>query len=408
MRWRKSLILLAAAAVGGSVLLWHYGRGALVPAYAVQAAPLVQTVVASGRVVTTSRVQVGSEITGTVVERRVREGDVVRAGEVLAVLRADEPAARLREAQAALQSLREDQRPRAVAALQQVEVQRRQTARELARRRELQAQRLLSQEALEQAIATDAELEAALIQARLRVAASAAGGPEERQLLQRMAAARAIESRTVLRAPAPGVVLARNVEPGDLVQPGRVLFELALVGPTEIRVPVDEQNLAVLRVGQSARVVADAWPQAPFDATVQRIAPLVDATRGTVDLWLAVDRPPAGLRQDMTVSVNIRTGERERALVVPNDAVLHSAGGSPAVLRVAGGNVQAVPVTIGLQGVTLTEIVSGLRAGDVVLADATATDTAALVGERVRPDIQPVATTVGNAASGRELPVAFD
>jgi len=139
---------------------------------------------------------------------------------------------------------------------------------------------------------------------------------------------------------------------------------------------------------------------------VQRIAPLVDATRGTVDLWLAVETPPAVLRQDMTVSVNIRTGERERALVVPNDALLQRVDGSPAVLQVVAGAVHVVPVTIGLAGVTLTEVASGLQAADIVLADAAA--AVALVGTRVRPDLQPVATAPGSPATGRELPVAFD
>lgn len=84
------------------------------------------------------------------------------------------------------------------------------------------------------------------------------------------------------------MVLTRNAEPGDLVQPGRVLFEIARHGDTEIEVPVDERNLAVLQLGQKAQCVADAWPERGFPAVVNYIAPVVDATRGTVTVRLRV------------------------------------------------------------------------------------------------------------------------
>src|SRR5690606_20970426 len=107
-------------------------------------------------------------------------------------------------------------------------------------------------------------------------------------------------------------LLTRAAEPGDLVQPGQVLFTLALRGATEILAPLDEKNLPLLALGQEARVVSDAYPQRPFPATLHYIAPSIDPQRGTVDLRLRVEPAPDFLRQDMTVSVNIETGRREQ------------------------------------------------------------------------------------------------
>ena len=87
-------------------------------------------------------------------------------------------------------------------------------------------------------------------------------------------------------------MLTRNVEPGDLVQPGRVLLEIARAGDTELLVPVDEKNLALLSLGQKAQVIADAYPDRPFAAVVTFIAPSVDPQRGTVEVRLRVDPVP--------------------------------------------------------------------------------------------------------------------
>src|SRR5690606_40347344 len=101
-------------------------------------------------------------------------------------------------------------------------------------------------------------------------------------------------------------------EPGDLVQPGQVLFDIARDGATEVLVPLDEEHLQVLQLGQSARCVADAYPAQPFAAELSFIAPRVDPQLGAVEIRLTVDPAPDFLRQDMTVSMRPETGRRER------------------------------------------------------------------------------------------------
>src|SRR5690606_10578779 len=134
---------------------------------------------------------------------------------------------------------------------------------------------------------------------QLSARALAAGGANEVAARARLASARAQLAKTTIRSEVAGTVLTRNAEPGDLVQPGRVLFDIARTGDTEILVPLDEKNLAVLALGQEAQCIADAYPARPFPATVTFIAPRIDPQGGTVDIRLTVNPPPDFLRQDM-------------------------------------------------------------------------------------------------------------
>jgi HlyD family secretion protein len=402
----KWLIVVPVLVVLAAFIAWRTLRGPELPGYVLAKGPLLQTVVATGRVISTSRVQVGSEITATVVERRRKEGDRVKPGDVLVVLRADDLAARVREAGAALQELLATTRPEAQAALRQAEAQLAQATREHARRATLLAQALIARETLEQAEEAETIAREAVAQARSRAAAAAPGGTLEQQARERLAAARATAARTELRATVAGTVLTRNVEPGDLVQPGRVLMEIARDGVTEIEVPVDEKNLAVLALGQKARCVTDAFPDRPFDATLSYIAPSVDTQRGSINIRLRAEPPPEFLRQDMTVSVNVETGRRDAALVVPNDALRAMHGDRAEVLVLGEGRVRVVPVRLGLRGMSASEVTEGLQPGEQVLADAASVTLQA--GARARFIAQALPAAGDAGAEKRELPLNLD
>ncbi len=316
--------------------------------------------------------------------RHVREGDAVKAGDLLLELRDEEPRARLGEAEAALRQLAESSRPQAEATLRDAQSDFEQATRELKRRETLFERKLLASEALEQA--RRAELAARVVRdrARLAAAALAAGGSEEQVLRQRLEAARAALAKTRIHAQVDGIVQTRNVEPGDLVQPGRTLLEIARSGSSEILLPLDEKNLAPVKLGQAARIIADAYPDRLLEARVSFIAPSVDTSRGTIDVHLDLLEPADFLRQGMTVSVNIETGRRDRALVLPNDALRARNGQRAQVLRVRDGMAERVDIRLGLLGTALSEVVDGLRAGDRVLIGE------AEDGQRVRMREQPI------------------
>ncbi|MCT8088167.1 efflux RND transporter periplasmic adaptor subunit [Acinetobacter sp. C_4_1] len=398
------IILLLILAVAYALFRWW--QGPLLPAYTLTYRPLVQNVVATGRVATVSRAQVGSEITGIVLERLVQEGDQVVPGDLLLVLKSDELLAQVRQAEVALTELATSRRPQAMAELATAKAQLEQASREAARRRNLEAG-ILSAEEIEQAVEAERVARNNFETVRLKTAALAPGQVEEAKLREQLAVAQAQLAKTKIRSTVTGTVLTLDVEPGDLIQPGQTLFTIALKGNTEIRVPLDERNLPQLDLQQKATVISDAYPDQPFPARINFIAPSIDPQRGTVEVRLAVDPVPDFLRQDMTVSVNVETNRRERALAIPNDALSGIKGNKAVVLLVRDEKIQRRQVTLGLRGLAMSEVVSGLQDGDQVLADA---ESSLAEGARVRLKQQntPLNHQADDTDSKNELPVKFD
>lgn len=406
VRYKSAVImLLLILAAGFAVFRWW--QGPLLSGYSINSMPLVQTVVATGRVVTVSRTQVGSEITGVVLKRLVQEGDRVTRGDLLLVLRSDELTAQVRQAEAALNELMSSTRPQASVDLANAQVQLAQASRELQRRRILAKDSVISKEELEQSEKAESLARNNVESARLKALALAPGKAEEIVLRERLVALQAQLAKTQVRSEVTGIVLTRNVEPGDLVQPGTTLFTIALDGNTEIRVPLDERNLPRLALQQNANVIADAYPDRPFPAQINFIAPSIDPERGTVEVRLTVDPVPDFLRQDMTVSVNIETDQRAHTRVIPNDALSNVQGNKAIVLLLRDGKIHRQTVTLGLRGLAMSEVVSGLQDGEQVLADAV---SPLKDGTRARLTLQKIsaAEPSNNTDSKNELPVKFD
>lgn len=374
---------LLAIVVGVLVLLRVPGwvQGPEVTVYAVERGPLLANVVATGRVQTPSRVTLGSEIAGVLVERSVTDGDRVAPGQVIARLRDDELRARLHEAEAALAQLELRQRPESQAALREARARAQQAAREAERAAALLARGLIAKEQAEQAAETREIAQAQAARAAAVAEALAPGGVEEKLLRERIATATALLARTEVRSLIAGTVLRRLAEPGDVLSAGRGIVEVAVDGPTEIVAQVDERNLDRLALGQPALVSADAFPERREPGEVSFIAPAVDPQTGTVEVRVRVPEPPAYLRQDMTVSIDVEVGRREDALSLPLDALRNPRAGAAEVLAVREGHVERLSLRIGLRGLDRVEVLEGLSAGDFVLPARAAIEP----GARVRP-----------------------
>src|SRR5690606_6817186 len=167
-------LLLALLVILLLLWLWRPWQAPLVDGYQLEERPLVQRVVASGEVSSQSLARIGSELTGVVKARHVREGDRVAAGDLLIELQDDEQQARLREAECQLA----------------------QASRERERRETLFERGLLSAEAREQARRAELTSRVARDRARLQRDALAEGGSEEQQLRQRLEQARVALART--------------------------------------------------------------------------------------------------------------------------------------------------------------------------------------------------------------------
>lgn len=383
----------AALAVGCIGIVW--GLGPKVGVARADRREIVRTIVISGRVLPPSRISVGSLVAGVVAAVAVKEGAHVDAGELLVQLGDAEAQAAVSVARAGLQQARARLRQlKHITAPIARDSHRQADANLELARLSYERQRVL----VKQGSAPPAQLDEArraldVAQSQHDAAETQAqgSGPHGAEHSLALAAyaqasaalaqaeARAAESR--ITAAVPAVVLTRSVEPGDLIQPGRTLLVLARDGQTQLSVQPDEKNLSELRLGQSARASADAFPKEHFSAKVSYIAPSIDPQRGTVEVRILVEDPPSYLRPDMTVSVNIEVGRRPAALVVPKDAVRELTSGKPWVYVLKGHRIEKRRVEVGLSDESLVEIEKGLDVGElVVLPDrATLRD-----GQRVR------------------------
>ena len=380
-RWIGIVGTIAVIAV--AALFWLSQRGPQVTAVEMRYAPLVRSLQFSARVTTLSRVDVGSTITARVAKVLVKDGAQVREGDVLVQLESDELRAALTQAQASasqaqarLTGLRSTGRAAARAASMQADATLQAAQAELVRNQQLVAQGFISASRLDDVQRAVDVARAQQTSAQALVQANADAGADvvqaQAQLDQALAAvsnAQAKLAQTQVMAPADAQVLTRQVEPGQIVQPGKALMGLALAGPTQLNAQVDERFLDQLRTGQSASVVADAFADQRFAAHVLSISPTVDAQRGAIELKFSLDKaPPEFLREDMTLSVEVETAKRERALVLPLSALRSQTSATSATVFVANdGRAQAKPVRLGLRTLEAAEVLEGLSPGDIVL-----------------------------------------
>jgi len=335
---------------------------------------VVRTLVLVGRVRPPSRAGLGASVAGTVREVSVREGDRVHRGQVLAALDDREARAAVAQAEAGVAEAEASSR----SAVEVAENEVAQADRDLDRARAMLQEGARTRQQVEQA-----EQRAADARSRLAAARAAEGDgllAAVARARAELAAARARLALTRIEAPADGVILTRSVEPGDAVQPGGVLLEMAFDGPWELVVFPAEENLGRIQVGAGATASADAYPDRTFPAVVSLVAPAVDPAQGTVEVRLSVPDAPDYLRPSMTVSVNIEAGRRDGASVLPEEAVRGLGTPDPWVAVVEDGRLVRRPVEVGLRAERWVEIRSGLAPGDAVVPPEGSPD----LGTRVR------------------------
>jgi len=402
LRTYRTQILMACLALG--LIFWlslNVWLGPKTPVASVVQRDFVQTVVASGHIESPHRVDLGVQITGTVKAIPVNEGQSVTTGQTLIQLEDAELVASARQAelavtqaQAKLRQLREVQTPLAEQAALQAQVNQTTSTRALQRTQELFNKGFIGQAALDEATRAEQVARSQLKIAQQQLSSARAGGSDmavaEAALSQAQAGAELARARlrySQVLAPAAGTLIARNVEPGDAVQAGKVLMVLSPEGETHVVVQIDEKHLNLLKLGQTASVSSDAYPDQRFAAELVYINPGVDAQRGSVEVKLRVAQPPAYVRQDMTVSVDIEVAKRSQAVLVPTEAVHNLDSTEPWVLKVVHGKTVRSPIRLGLRSQGMCEVLEGLAVNDQVLA------TAALpVNDKTR--VRPVSNLV--------------
>lgn len=202
-----------------------------------------------------------------------------------------------------------------------------------------------------------------------QIAATQAQVDQARLALER---ARAELEKTRLAAPFAGTVTAVSVREQEMVAAGVPVVSLADVSEWQLKVKVDEIDVAQVREGQQATITVDALPGATISGTVKRIAPAASRdSNGLVvyQLTITLAETAAPLRAGMSATAAIAVERLEDVLLVPHWAIRMDRETGQTLVRVLRGEtVEEVALEIGVRGVDVSQALSGLQEGDVVVA----------------------------------------
>lgn len=350
-------ITVLALAAGLATYWWApWNSSADAPRYEtakVEKGALSANVSASGTLSALVTVQVGSQVSGQILELSADFNTPVKQGQIIARLdpvtfqsRVTQAEADLAAAQGAVEvarsslAVRQAEAGKARLALGEAE-------RNLKRKQDLVVQGFLSIAELDAAetAAASAREQERLVESEIRSAqaqvANALAGVRQRQA--QLDQTRQELARTLIKAPVDGVVVSRNIDVGQTVAASfqaPVLFTIARdLGQMEVNIAVDEADVGRVAEGQKVRFTVDAYPGERFQGKVTQIrkAPQMSSNVVTFSVMARVDNPEGKLLPGMTASAKILTEERKDVLKVPNEALRFrptNPDGSPVKLEV--------------------------------------------------------------------------
>lgn len=382
--WLWALLLIVAGAV--ALMLGQRGRPLAVEVGVVTQAWPSQSVTqlnATGRVTAQTRASVSSKATGRLEWLGVVEGQRVTAGEVIARLENRDVAAQREQVAASVKAAE------ANLAQGQAELEDAQAA--LKRAQELAAKNFITPAAVDTAEARFNKARAAIATLRAQIAVAQAN----------LRAADVSFDQTLIRAPFTGIVLTKSANVGDIVTPfssaagttGAVVT-MADMSTLEVEADVSETAIAGIKVGQSAEIQLDAFPELRLLGSVSRVVPTVDRSKATLLVKVKFDETDARVLPDMSARIAFLTrpltaAERKPVTALRSEAVAKrdgkdvvfvvqaaeagtagtsSAAGDAKKAAAAGGRVALTPVTLeGKVGELLR--VGGLPVGTRVVID---------------------------------------
>ncbi len=287
---------------------------------------LVDDTLAVGTLRSRQSVMLRPEVSGRVAKINFRDGDRVQRGQLMVQLDDDLPRAQVAQAQAELSIARANHK----------------------RNQELVAQNFISQRSVDESGAS------------LQVAEA------------KLALARAQADRLRILAPFDGIAGIRSINVGDYLKDGADIVNIEDLDAILVDYRLPERFQTKVRKGQVAVVALDALPGRKFTAVVQAIDPLVDANGRSVGVRGCIDNRQQQLRPGMFARVTAVFGERQDALVVPEEAIVPQAG-RQFIFKVVPGTepasriVQRTEVKVGIRQPGKVEILEGVKAGDTVV-----------------------------------------
>ena len=352
---------------------------------------VLRKVSASGKVRALNTIKVGTEVSGQVTKVYVDFNSPVKAGQILAEIDSTRVRARVQqsEAQVALARAGLQQTVANVARSQsELEIQQ----RDFARQKALADRGFVSKAGLDLA---QSKLNSARNALQVALAQTQSGNAQIRQGTAELSSAQLDLNRTVIIAPASGVIINKLVEPGTTVAASFQtpnLFEIAAdTTKMQVEASVDEADIGQIVEGQNVTFTVDSYPDDVFRAKVRQVRKAPVETQNVVSYLVIIDVNNADgkLLPGMTANVEIITGAKANVLRVPTNALRFrpklADRGAPKMDKPAAPGKKEMPapmlylagsepyrpiqkqVQLGLQGDDYTEVTSGIKAGDKIL-----------------------------------------
>lgn len=373
---RKHAWLLGAGALvaaGGAWWALHRGpEPTEVQVATVGREDLQAKVTANGKVQAQRKVDLSATVAGQVTRLAVKEGDVVKKGQLLLQIDPANPRAAARSSEASVQALIRD--------LESAHANRDQARLDARRAEDNHKANIISNADLDRARTALATAEATALAAERRVEQARATFEGARDTL----------SKTTVVSPIDGIVTAKRVEEGEVAvigvlnQPGTVLLTVSDMSVVESEMEVDETSIPAVKLGQESRIRIDAYPNRTFDGVVTEVGNSPIVKTGTQNeaikfkVKIQIKNPPPDVKPGLSVQADILTGFKGQALVVPLQALVvrdieRKPGEAPkpgtpreeeGVYLMDGGKARFQAIKTGLLGELSTEVTDGLKGGE--------------------------------------------
>jgi HlyD family secretion protein len=353
----------------------------------VERGPMVRSVVATGKIEPITKVEIKSKANGIIERLAVDVDRHVEAGQILAELDKENLRARLREARANLEAARAaHSAAQAQAAKHDIEAEAPDVAfakSAFDRATSLNQQKLVSQEALDQAKSTyDQALNRQRAAASQALIGRAKANEARAQVAQAEAAVERAEeelANATIKAPIRGTVLTRDVEIGSPVSSilnlganASLVMTIGDIQQVFVRGKVDEADIGLVKLGMTERITTESFKDKVFHGKVTQISPIgVEKDNVTTfEVEVSIDNPGQELKANMTANAEIVLEEHADTLIAPEAAISYDAA-RQATVEVADPASETgrrkVPVKLGIGNGTKTEVLEGLKQGDKVV-----------------------------------------
>ncbi|MFH1860999.1 MAG: efflux RND transporter periplasmic adaptor subunit [bacterium] len=399
------IILIVSMFIVSRLLLNHHK----VEVMQVKRGDVLSTVFAKGEIESENIIDVSSKMIGEIKEVFVKEGKLVRRGQIIGELESDEIRANMEERQAELNSakarltlLLAGARPEEIrkteANLQVTKATLENSRRTYVGAKRLYGEKIIPKEEIEK-IETQYKVAEAQYQAANEELKLLRKGAREEDIklaeaeISRaeasLSSAQAILNNTIINAPISGMVIRKHLDTGETVVPGMPIFTIVKPDQMWVKIRIDGSNIGKVKIGQSADVILESFPKMRFEGQMAKIAYEADRVTEDFDAYVRINNHKKKiLRSGMKADVNIYVDCKKDVVLVPRTAVFSRGSNHFFVYIVRDSRGYQQKIKTGMWGDTLVEILEGIKEGEKIITNGWKNikdgDKITVVGEKVK------------------------